>query len=74
MKACAVLSLIILLSGCSSWRLSPWVKPYERENLADPIMSLDRNAVDSQYMAHGFGNREAAVGAEGAGGGGCGCN
>lgn len=65
------------LSGCSSVRefqLEPWVKPYERENLADPIMAFDRNGVDTKFMGHAFGNREAAVGAEGTGGGGCGCN
>ncbi|MFL0811054.1 MAG: DUF4266 domain-containing protein [Agarilytica sp.] len=52
----------------------PWVKPYERDNLADPIMSFDRNGVEASFMTHGFGNREAAIGAEGSGGGGCGCN
>ncbi len=65
----------IFITGClSACSISPWVKPYERDNLADTIMALDRNPVDSQFMAHGFGNREAAVGAEGSGGGGCGCN
>ena len=35
-------------SGCS--RLEPWVKPYEREDLADPIMAWDRDPVSSSYM------------------------
>lgn len=77
MRIVTLLSLILLLCSCSSlpsWELKPWVKPYERDNLATPVMAFDRNPVDSAYMAHGFGNREAAKGAEGSGGGGCGCN
>lgn len=61
----------LLLSACS---LEPWVKPYERANLADPIMSLDRDPVASAYMDHVYEIREAARGAEGGAGGGCGCN
>lgn len=80
MKLIALLIFFASLSalqGCSSVRnfeLEPWVKPYERENLADPIMAFDRNSVDTKFMGHAFGNREAAIGAEGTGGGGCGCN
>ena len=29
-------ALVALLSGCSP--IEPWVKPYERERLADPVM------------------------------------
>jgi len=29
-----------LLAGCAVPKLEPWVKPYERERLADPIMKL----------------------------------
>ncbi len=64
-----------LLGGCSSiTSIEPWVQPYERQNLADPIMSFDRNPVDSAYMHHVFQAREGARGAEGGAGGGCGCN
>ena len=31
-------ALAVLSAGCSS--IEPWVKPYERENLADPIMAF----------------------------------
>jgi hypothetical protein len=31
------------LAGCSS--IEPWVKPYERDKLADPIMALDGDPV-----------------------------
>ncbi|PCK07919.1 MAG: hypothetical protein COA42_11840 [Alteromonadaceae bacterium] len=67
-----LLTLMALLQSCSG--IKPWVKPYERENIADPIMAFDRDPIDSKFMSHGFGNREAAIGAEGSGGGGCGCN
>ncbi len=68
-KAIATLILLNVITGCT-----PWVKPYERDNLADPVMAFDRNGIDGKFMTHGFGNREAAIGAEGSGGGGCGCN
>ena len=69
--ALAALALLAA-SGCS--RLEPWVKPYERENLADPIMAWDRDPVSSSYMLHVYESREGARGAAGAAGGGCGCN
>jgi hypothetical protein len=59
------------VSGCS---IQPWVKPYEREHLADPIMAFDRNPVSSAYLDHVFEAREGARGASGSSGGGCGCN
>jgi hypothetical protein len=59
------------LSGCS---VEPWVKPYERDHLADPIMSFDPNPVSSAYTDHVYEAREGARGASGSSGGGCGCN
>jgi hypothetical protein len=59
------------LQACAP--LQPWVKPYEREHLADPIMVIDPDPVSSSYMDHVFEVREGARGATGAGGGGCGC-
>jgi hypothetical protein len=50
------------------------VKPYEREHLADPIMAIDPDPVSSSYMDHVFEVREAAKGAMGGAGGGCGCS
>jgi hypothetical protein len=61
-----------LLSGCSP--IQPWVKPYEREHFADPIMSFNRDPVSATYMDHVFESREGARGATGGVGGGCGCN
>jgi hypothetical protein len=62
----------LLLTGCSS--IEPWVKPYEREHLADPIMSFAPNPVSSSYLDHVLESREGAKGATGNVGGGCGCN
>jgi hypothetical protein len=69
-----LLPLVLLtgLAGCSS--IEPWVKPYERDRLADPIMSLDMNPVSSSYIQHVYEAREGARGGEGSAGGGCGCN
>ena len=66
-----VLASLTALSGCAP--IEPWVKPYEREHLADPIMALDGNPVSSAYRDHVVEVREAARGAMGGAGGGCGC-
>jgi hypothetical protein len=49
------------------------VKPYDRDHLADPIMSFDRDPVSSSYTHHVYEAREGARGATGSAGGGCGC-
>ena len=64
--------LFCLLSACSS--IEPWVKPYERAHLADPIMSFTPDPVSSAYINHVYQAREGARGAEGGSGGGCGGN
>lgn len=64
--------LAFALSACGN--IEPWVKPYERQNLADPIMSFDLNPVSTSYMDHVYEAREGARGALGGAGGGCGCN
>ena len=61
-----------LTAGCSS--LQPWVKPYERERLADPIMKLSRDSLPDKHREHVHNVREGARGATGVQGGGCGCN
>ncbi len=67
-----LLTVVLLLTGCSG--IEPWVKPYERDRLADPIMSFDRNPVSGSYIDHVHEAREGARGASGSSGGGCGCN
>lgn len=72
MRKPLALLMLLGLAGCSS--IEPWVKPYERENLADPIMAFDSNPASTAFMNHVYEAREAARGAEGSAGGGCGCN
>jgi hypothetical protein len=67
-----LLTVTGMLTGCSG--MEPWVKPYERDRLADPIMSFDRNPVSQSYIDHVHEAREGARGATGSAGGGCGCN
>jgi len=67
-----VLSVFAALSACGP--IEPWVKPYERDRLADPIMFLDADPVSSAYIYHVYEAREGARGGEGTAGGGCGCN
>ena len=64
-------AMAVLISACS---IEPWVKPYERDHIADPIMSFDRDPVSSSYIHHVYEAREGARGATGSAGGGCGCN
>lgn len=67
-----LVGMLLVLTACSS--VEPWVKPYERANLADEIMQFQRDPVSATYMIHVYGAREGARGAEGGHGGGCGCN
>jgi len=67
----SLVGALVLLSACS---IEPWVKPYERDHIADPIMSFDRDPVSSGYIHHVYEAREGARGATGSSGGGCGCN
>jgi hypothetical protein len=64
--------LPLALSACGN--IEPWVKPYERQALADPIMSFNPNPVSTAYLDHVFEAREGSRGAVGSAGGGCGCN
>ena len=75
LRAAALLTLLaasVVLSGCTS--IEPWVKPYERERLADPIMKFSRDALADKHREHIYDVREGARGATGVQGGGCGCN
>ena len=74
---CTAIALASLaaLGGCASWKWpEPWVKPYERERLADPIMSASRDPLSDKHYEHIRVVREGSRGATGVQGGGCGCN
>ena len=66
--------LLCLISTSACVKLEPWVKPHERDVLSSKIMMLERDPVSTKYMNHVYESREAARGAEGSAGGGCGCN
>ncbi|HUO95657.1 MAG TPA: DUF4266 domain-containing protein [Steroidobacteraceae bacterium] len=67
-----LLGCVALTSACG--QIQPWVKPYERERLADRVMAWDRDAIATSYITHVRENREGARGGTGEAGGGCGCN
>jgi len=74
MKFAKVVCVTAVLVGLSACSVKPWVKPYERDNLADPIMAFERDPVSAAYTHHVYEAREGARGASGSAGGGCGCN
>jgi len=61
-------------SGCAIKPIEPWVKPYERERLADPVMKTSLNELPGRQRDHVYTVREGSRGATGVQGGGCGCN
>lgn len=66
----AVLALAVAAAaGCASD-----VKPYQKGNLAKPIMSFEPDPLEARFDRHIYDSKEAASGGYGAGGGGCGCN
>ncbi len=67
-----LITLLFSIAACSP--VKPWVKPYERQKIADEIMSFGRDPVADSYLHHVYDAREAARGGDGASGGGCGCN
>jgi hypothetical protein len=71
LRSAVIVGVVLLASGCG---IQPWVKPYERDRLADPIMAWDRDALSSAYLDHVREAREGSRGATGGAGGGCGCN
>lgn len=59
--------LLLLLSSCAT------VQPWQRRDLADPMMIFDENPIDSGINEHHLDYREGSVGGTGAQSGGCGC-
>ena len=70
----ALLALILLalsalsLAGCAN------VKPWERETLADPIMSVNGGKAKQALMEKFYSTREGSMGGGSGVGGGCGCS
>jgi len=55
------------ITGCAT------VQPWEREGLADPIMIMDENGIETGRKEHHLDYREGTKGATGAQSGWCGC-
>jgi len=75
MKPCLfifALIMVLVSSSCSTHLVR--VKPYERGNLANPLMAPDRDSLLLAMTMHAYFSREASFGGGGLGGGGCGCN
>jgi hypothetical protein len=72
LKRMLLVAMALQAAACS--HIEPWVKPYERDRLADPIMSWGRDPVSIAYLSHVRDAREGSRGASGTAGGGCGCN
>jgi len=59
---------LISLSACTT------VQPWEKDLLAKPSMSLVPSEIDNALDEHIYFSKEASLGGQGVGGGGCGCN
>ena len=55
----ALLLSLLSAGGCS---VEPWVKPYERQYLADPLMRFERDPAASSYTKHVYQAREGSRG------------
>jgi hypothetical protein len=63
-----VIALVVTAAGCAR------VKPYEREHLTDPIMSLEASLDAEVRELKWLEAREGSTGGTGGAGGGCACN
>lgn len=69
--ASTIIGWAMLSAGCAA---NPWVKPYERDALNDPLLtSQDASLVDRRREA-AIAVRQGARGAVGLPGDGCGCD
>ncbi len=66
--AAIAIAVALAASGCAT------VRPYEREHLLDPIMSLENDSQEARDNLHWIEAREGSTGGAGGAGGGCACN
>lgn len=67
-RALLIVLWVALLGACAT------TKPWQREELAKPVMAPDGDADREALRRHLLGVREGTTGGFGGGGGGCGCN
>ena len=70
MRAPMLITLALLISGCSNLGVKPW----ERGTLARADMELDSDPMQTAFDEHIYFSKEASSGGRGFAGGGCGCN
>jgi len=69
-----ILAAIVVFAFCSCTHPQlARVKPWQRGNLAKPVMAPDREGMATTMAEHVYFSREASHGGGGVGGGGCGC-
>lgn len=68
MRLVFLLILTGWLAACST------VQPWEKNLLAKPSMALVPDKLDNALDEHIYFSKEASLGGQGVGGGGCGCN
>jgi len=69
------LAVSLLLSFISTLLIScTTVQPWEKDLLAKPSMALVTSKMDNALDEHIYFSKEASLGGQGVGGGGCGCN
>jgi hypothetical protein len=66
-----LLGLLLPLGACTSFQPP---QPWEKAELARPVMRMDRDPLEAGFSSHVYFSREASSGGDGVGGGGCGCN
>ena len=66
-----LLALTLALEGCATLQAP---KPWEKDRLARPEMQFDADPLDAKLTQHIYDSKESAIGGNGVGGGGCGCN
>lgn len=66
--ALALVALGAVASGCGG------VKAWQKEQLADPIMSFEADSREAAGELHWIEAREGSTGGTGSAGGGCACN
>ena len=77
MKFIIAISAGLVVSGCSTFnnmRVVEEVKPWEKDIIAQQAMQIPQDKMFSFSDDHIFFSKEASVGGNGVGGGGCGCN
>lgn len=68
LRLALALALPVLLGGCAT------VKPWDRDLLAEKGMKFNPSPMLHAIDDHIYFSKEASMGGQGVGGGGCGCN